>query len=307
VYVDFDTGSSELWVNPTCANSWYPAGCAANGYYNPAMSSTSQSLTTNFSIGYGIGTVSGRYVVDTVRMGNVDLLSTQFGNATTSTRMMQGILGVGLGFHYTTSYNTIIDQLVAQGVIPSKAFSVYLDSIDAPQGSMTFGAMDTKKFTGGLQKLPIVSYKNAPEYFPRYWVKLDGMGITPPGNSSSVTLTNGSQITLIPDSGSTFSYLPPNVVNAMLPYFPGYKDNGDGYYLVDCLYRNQPGSLQFTFGGVVITVSYHEFIWFDGGRCWLAAVPSSNPYILGDSFMRSAYCMFKYPPLHEPSNFLSGV
>lgn len=293
VEVDFDTGSSELWVNPTCANTFYPAGCTTNGLYNSALSSTSVNLGTPFSISYGIGSVAGTYVIDIVRAGTASLAKTQFGTATTSQQMMQGILGVGLGNGFLTmNYNSLIDQLWSQGAIASRAFSVDLASIDVAQGPMIFGAIDTMKYSGSLQKLPIISYTAAPQNYPRYWINLNGFGITPPGAGSSTLLTAiGSVITLIPDSGSTLSYLPPGLVTAMLAYFPGAALSG-GAYTVSCAFRTQVGSLQVVFGGTTINISYHEFIWFDGVQCWLGTIPASAPYIIGDSFMRSAYSKF---------------
>jgi hypothetical protein len=56
-------------VNPTCSNAFDPSGCNLNGFYNPASSSTSQSLNTAFSIQYGIGSVSGVYCTDNIAMG----------------------------------------------------------------------------------------------------------------------------------------------------------------------------------------------------------------------------------------------
>jgi hypothetical protein len=290
VEVQFDTGSSELWVNPSCAAAYYPPGCMANGNYTPSVSATSVNLGTSFSIAYGIGSVSGQYYKDTVRIGTATIAGTQFGSGVASEFLMQGILGAGLGNGFLTmSYNSVIDQLWTQGIIPSRAFSVDLASIDVAQGSVIFGGIDTMKYSGTLKKLPIIPYQLAPDHYPRYWIKLNGVGITPPGAASTTTLTSiGSVITVIPDSGSTFCYIPVPIFNAMIAFFPGAVST-QGAYVVPCAFKDQPGTFQFTFGGTTINVPYHEFIWFDGAQCWFAAVPSGVPYILGDSFMRSAY------------------
>ena len=66
VEVQLDTGSSELWVDPDCAVSFYPTGCAANGLYTPTNSFTSHNLTKSFTITYGIGSASGTYFTDNV-------------------------------------------------------------------------------------------------------------------------------------------------------------------------------------------------------------------------------------------------
>jgi hypothetical protein len=69
VEVQIDTGSSELWVNPTCSNAWDPSACALNGFYSPAHSSTKVVTSSSFSINYALGAVSGVYVEDNISMG----------------------------------------------------------------------------------------------------------------------------------------------------------------------------------------------------------------------------------------------
>jgi Eukaryotic aspartyl protease len=69
VEVQIDTGSSELWLNPTCTNAWYPYGCTQNGFYVSASSSTKQLSSQTFSITYGLGSVTGLYIEDNIVMG----------------------------------------------------------------------------------------------------------------------------------------------------------------------------------------------------------------------------------------------
>lgn len=145
---------------------------------------------------------------------------------------------------------------------------------------------------GSLHKLPIIPYTAVPQYHPRYWINLNGFGITPPGAGAPTLLTAvGSVIILIPDSGSTLSYLPLSLITAMLTQFSGAVLSG-GAYTVSCTFRAQAGNFQVVFGGTTINISYHDFIWFDGVQCWFGAIPTSAPYILGDSFIRSVYVTF---------------
>ena len=61
--IDFDTGSSDLWVPSTGCSG---LTCALKDKYNPAKSSTSSKKTGTFSIEYGDGsTVSGPIYTDT--------------------------------------------------------------------------------------------------------------------------------------------------------------------------------------------------------------------------------------------------
>jgi hypothetical protein len=66
-----------------------------------------------------------------------NIVAQQFGAATTSADMMEGIMGVGWGYGLDTSYYNIIDQLAVQGITHSRAFSLNLASIDVVQGMLS--------------------------------------------------------------------------------------------------------------------------------------------------------------------------
>ena len=123
---------------------------------------------------------------------------------------------------------------------------------------------------------------------------MTSLGVTTPGSGVSKPVTTPSiNQAIFPDSGSTFCYLPPALFAGLLSFFPTAVNQGSSQYTVPCSLRDQNGTIDFGFGGTTIHVSYHEFFWFDGVQCWLAAVPSTEFFLLGDSFMRSAYS--KYP------------
>jgi hypothetical protein len=63
------------------------------------------------------------------------IVAQQFGDASTSMSQMEGIMGIGWGKNMDTNYLNIIDQLAAQGVTHSRAFSLDLASIDVSQGT----------------------------------------------------------------------------------------------------------------------------------------------------------------------------
>lgn len=85
------------------------------------------------------------------------------------------------------------------------------------------------------------------------------------------------------------------MVKQIAAQFPGAEPDGNGGYRVDCAFQRQQGTVDFEFlsttGPVVINVAYSDFIWNNGGRCFLGASYSSDVgiWILGDSFLRGAY------------------
>lgn len=67
-----------------------------------------------------------------------------------------GALGLGFGKGVNSDQPNIIDELVSQGAIQTKAFSLALGSHGPEEGSLILGGIDTKKFAGSLQRLPLV-------------------------------------------------------------------------------------------------------------------------------------------------------
>ena len=64
--IDFDTGSSDLWVPSTSCTS---DNCSSKSKYNPSASSTSSQKNGTFEIQYGDGSeVSGPIYTDTGRL-----------------------------------------------------------------------------------------------------------------------------------------------------------------------------------------------------------------------------------------------
>ena len=68
VAVNFDTGSSELWVNPNCAKSSDEAYCKTFGAFGKSTSFT--SLNQNTTLKYGRGHADIEYGYDYVTVGS---------------------------------------------------------------------------------------------------------------------------------------------------------------------------------------------------------------------------------------------
>ncbi|KAI8332721.1 aspartic peptidase domain-containing protein [Choanephora cucurbitarum] len=188
--VTLDTGSSDLWVpGSSCPSTECP-----NSVFNEKQSSTFTSLNTPFGLTYGIGSVNGTYVTDTVSISDATVTSQQFGLATstsniltntntittamahtnytlhasavtTTTTTANGILGLGYPRLTAASsvgskaYNPFVFNLVANGVISDPVFSIYLNNLDKSGwvGEITLGGIDTSKFSGNLTYLNVVS------------------------------------------------------------------------------------------------------------------------------------------------------
>ncbi|KAI0399891.1 aspartic peptidase domain-containing protein [Xylaria palmicola] len=299
VFVQLDTGSFELWVNPDCTNLQGTSDvrfCRAVGNYDPSSSSSAVQLATTKTLRYGIGSADIQYVVDTIGLAGTDALlqDVQFGVAVSTTDEFSGILGIGFGENITIRYKNLVDQLAVQGVTKTKAFSLALGSKSEQEGVIIFGGLDTSKFTGTLQSLPIIPARNAPDGVPRYWVDMLSLSITPPDGSTRQY--PNTSMTVFLDSGATLTLLPTRLASAIAADFGVEETDDTGFYPVDCEFNNQPGTLDFEFAGVTIRVPYREVVreiqTTFGIVCYLGISPSEDFVLLGDTMLRSVYAVF---------------
>jgi hypothetical protein len=147
-------------------------------------------LNKPFGIQYGIGSVNGTYVTDTVSVSGASIANQQFGLAYITQDIMQPSAGgpgspapepfnssssnaveangiLGLGYPSLTqaassgegAYNPFVFNLASQNVIKEPIFSIYLNSISKPgwSGEIIFGGIDQSKFNGNLTYLPLAS------------------------------------------------------------------------------------------------------------------------------------------------------
>ncbi|KAG4434495.1 hypothetical protein IFR05_010038 [Cadophora sp. M221] len=224
----------------------------------------------------------------------------QFGIATRSQGLDTGLMGLSYGNQVGTSYPNIVDQLAAQNITQSRAFSLDLGSIDTPEGSIIFGGIDTKKFYGKLSKHPIIPAAQSPDTYPRYWINMTSLSLTLPVSKSQIgapaapKVFLNSTIAVFLDSGGTLSMLPASIVRPLAAAFPGAQNVGSGQYTVPCSAMNQTGFVDFGFGEKIIRVPWKEFVWFvEPGLCALGLMEGGEgTNILGDTFLRAAFVVY---------------
>lgn len=95
---------------------------------------------------------SGNYITDDFTIGGATIKNLQMGLANTTTSGF-GIIGIGFDENEgsltsitSVPYPNLIDQMVSQGLINTKAYSLYLDDLEESTGSIVFGGVDTNKF-----------------------------------------------------------------------------------------------------------------------------------------------------------------
>jgi hypothetical protein len=272
--------------------------CGESGTFNANDSSTYEYVNGAFNISYVDGSgASGDYAKDTFRFGGQTIEDLQFGIGYVSSSP-EGILGIGytinevaVGRAGLQPYSNLPQKLVDDGTISSNAYSLWLNDLDASTGSILFGGVDSDKFHGELQTLPIIPEQGV---YAEFIIALTGMG----QNGKNGSIFNNDNVAVLLDSGSSLMYLPDNVVRSLYRTFDAQYDSTQGAAFVDCDMAHQDGTLDFVFSGVTIQVPLNELVivaTVSRGQpvCILGIGPAGNSVaVLGDTFLRSAYVVY---------------
>lgn len=180
--------------------------------------------------------------------------------------------------------------------------------IDASEGSILFGGIDTKKYKGDLTRIRI--YPSSNGYYFSFIVALTSLqAISPSGND---TLTSQEfPIPVVLDSGTTLSYLPQDIVDQIWEEVGAEYFDSLGLAVIPCSKKSSNGYFSFGFAGPDgprITVRMDELVLdlTSGNPPKYTSGPNkgqdvcefgiqnstSTPYLLGDTFLRSAYVVY---------------
>lgn len=309
IELHIDTGSSDLWVNTPssalCEQSSNP--CRFSGTYTANSSSTYEYIGSYFNISYVDGSgASGDYVSDVVNVESARLDRLQFGIGYSSSNS-QGILGIGYAINEVQvgraglgPYNNLPAQMVADGIIQSNAYSLWLNDLDAATGILLFGGVDTEKYQGSLQTLPVQN--GGGDIFAEFMITLTGLKL----GTTTIGAENQALAVLL-DTGSSLTYLPDDMVSQIFDLVSAQYDSEAGAAYVPCsLANDNTNKLEFTFSGPKIVVDMNELVLdlvtnsgnkptFRNGvpACLFGIAPAgSGTNVLGDTFLRSAYVVY---------------
>lgn len=215
--MDFDSGSSDLWV----FNTQLPQNSqAGHTNFDPAKSSTFKVMQgSSFSISYGDGSgAAGKVGTDVVNIGGATVTSQAIELATAvSSSFVQDTHNnglVGLAFSKLNTVKPTKQKTFFDNAMPTLAEPVFTADLKAgATGFYEFGAIDTTKFSGPLSWAPI----NATNGFWQF-------------SSTKFSIDNGAQMTeaggqAIADTGTTLMLVNPAVVNMYYSNVNGAVNN----------------------------------------------------------------------------------
>ncbi|KAI0826810.1 acid protease [Trametes gibbosa] len=282
--IDFDTGSSDLWIPTTACES-----CSNHALYDPVKSSTSAKQNGSFEIHYGDGShTTGTPFSDTVTIGGVTVQEQFFAAVTTespefATDPSDGVLGLGFPALSNLYRKPFFFTAIDQGTAPKSEFAFKLDQ----SGSELFiGGTNEQLYTGDIEFHNLTSKAG-------FW-QIGGGSLSLKGTEIS------SGFDAIIDSGSTIITAPPAAATAFWAEVDGAQvyDEGQCLWTVPC---NAVPEVSVSFGGKQWTISAEDFnagtAGPDSDLCVGALAGADlglgkNTWLLGDTFMKSTYTVF---------------
>ncbi|KAJ7135850.1 acid protease [Mycena epipterygia] len=286
--IDFDTGSSDLWVpSSSCTSST----CSSKSKFKASSSSTSSKKTGTFSIEYGDGsTVSGPIYTDTVKVAKITATKQAFSPVTTLSSSfaddpVDGILGLAFPAISNLNADPFFVTADAAGAVDANQFSFFL----ASSGSELYlGGTDDAKFSGDIEF-------NSVDSSGGFW-QATGAKVKV-GSTSAVT-----GIDTIIDSGTTLMYGTPAAVKKLFAKVPGSAlfDSTNGFYSYPC---DSPPEISFNWGGQDWTVSADNLnlgTTEDGSSDCVSSLAEqdlglgTDVWLLGDAFMKNVYTVFDF-------------
>lgn len=134
-----DTGSSDIWVESASSDLCMSQGnpCASTGTFDRKKSSTYKRLSGDFQISYVDGEyANGDYGLDTFTFGDGEKVKgLQFGIGLEATST-EGIMGIGMSQNEVQvqrlgkkPYKNLVELMVEQDLISTKAYSLWLNSL----------------------------------------------------------------------------------------------------------------------------------------------------------------------------------
>ncbi|KAI0595550.1 aspartic peptidase domain-containing protein [Biscogniauxia sp. FL1348] len=326
--LQLDTGSSDIWVpsssssvctsTDSSSSSSSSQGCTLGSYNSDDSSSFQVIGQSDFSISYVDGSHSeGDYITETFQIGDSTLENMTMGLGLDTT-IPYGLVGVGYALNEaivastgraSSAYNNLPVQMREEGLINSNAYSLWLNDLDASTGNILFGGIDTDKYQGELTRINIYQDSRS-QAFTSFIVALTSLGAYSSSGSDALS-SSEFPIPVVLDSGTTFSYLPNDLAQQVWREVGAGYNSDVGVAVLPCDLENSKGYFSFGFAGVggpVINVTMDELVLplttgeplkfqsgpYEGQDACQFGIQnfSSDPFLLGDTFLRSAYVVY---------------
>ncbi|KAL8709755.1 MAG: hypothetical protein Q9220_005541 [cf. Caloplaca sp. 1 TL-2023] len=294
INLQFDTGSSDLWIfsNAAAANA-----ATTHASYNPRLSSTAKQLTgATWAIAYGDGSAcSGDVYTDTVTVGQASYPHQAVELATTvDQHFVQGDVDgiLGLASDVLNTVKPTPQRTFFTNILPSLSQPVFTVDLkrNAP-GSFDFGFIDSSKYTGAITYVPTIDNVRGQWGFQVNSIAIGGIRIP------------ASSFVALADTGTSLIYLPDALTAAYYASVPGASCT-PGLWFYPCSSTATLPDLTFVIGSyeAVIPGSLLASTMMANhvmGSMCLGQIQSGGALgvsIVGDAFFNSQFVIFANGP-----------
>ena len=284
--MDFDTGSSNLWVPSSECTS---PNCAPHNKYNHGRSSTYQRDGRKFSIKYGKGADDGFVSRDKVTIAGLTVNGLPFGEVTNMSpdqrnNPSNGILGLAFPRISVDQLPMFINKIYENGGIKEHVFSFYFTApTNVKDGSqLIFGGVDSSLFEGSINYHKVTRQV--------YW-QFDIQEAQINGK------TFIKDLKVFADTGTSFIVASPPVAGPILNAIGSANT-------VPCNTIDSLPNVEFVADGVVYTIPPQNYIYpltqFGQTQCVVAIASFDLSFIgekaavLGDVFLKTYYSVYDY-------------
>jgi len=313
--LDFDTGSSDLWVWSTELPASIQNSGSSHNIFNPSKSSTWQTSSgSTWQIQYGDGsTASGDVGTDNVNLGGIVVKNQAVELAKTLSSSFasgpgDGLLGLAwpnINTVQPQSVATPVENMISQSDLPSDAqlFTAYLGSVGvasatgnnsgAVSGSSTdatsfytFGFIDEQSSNGQTPAYTPVDNSQGFWMFDSTSAQVGSQNVDRSGNKA------------IADTGTTLCLVSDDLCQAIYGAIPGAQQNTQqqGWVFPTNTDLSSLPQIQVAVGDNLFTINPEELPFEDlGDGTYYGGIQSRGSQdfdIFGDVFLRSVYAVF---------------
>jgi len=291
VNLDFDTGSSDLWVFNTQLSS---AATKGHALFDPSSSATFKLMKdAQFQIQYGDGSgAAGIVGTDVVNLGGAEVqaqaveLATSVSQSFVDDVATDGLLGLAFSNINTVqpqAQKTFFDNV--KGSLAEPLFTADLRA--GANGAYEFGRIDTSKFTGDMTFVAIDSSQGFWQFASEKFAVNGG---------AAQTSVAGNQA--IADTGTTLLLADPAVADAYYKQVQGAQNDAQqGGFTIPC--NAKLPDLQLAIGDSAMATIKGADLSFapvdaTGQTCFggLQAGQSGGLQVYGDIFFKSNFVVF---------------
>ncbi|KAJ3477609.1 hypothetical protein NLI96_g10342 [Meripilus lineatus] len=306
--LDFDTGSSDLWVwryGISLASTWNPSNpgdipstefARASRYpghhvFDPSKSSTAKKATGTWNISYGDGSsASGNVYTDSVKIGDIVVpgqaveLASKLSSSFLQDNGNDGLLGLAwptINTVHPHGVKTPVENMIEKNLIDLPLFTVKLTRGDEP-GFYSFGYIDPNVTSDAITYTTVDNSQGFWQV-PSETYTINGSNLDRSGN------------TTILDTGTTLCLVADSVVEAIYKSIKGAEyDNQEGGWKYPS--GAQVPEVAFAVGDKLYKINSEDFGFGPADEGYIfGGIQSRGDLdfdIFGDVFLKSVYVVF---------------